>query len=123
MFRSSSSKLSFGFFTFAALVLLLLSACEEKPFDLGRPLTDSEQRGQRLYTQTCRNCHFADSTRPLSGPSLAGVFRKPFLPSGRPANNDIMKQTIYAGRNNMPNYKGVFTDGQMNDLLAYLHTL
>src|SRR5437899_3601991 len=123
MSRSSSSKLTFCILSFSGLALLLLSACEEKPFDLGRPLTDSEQRGQRLYTQTCRNCHFADSSKPLSGPTLAGVFRKPFLPSGRPANNDILKQTIYAGRNNMPGYKGVFTDGQMNDLLAYLHTL
>jgi len=115
--------LKFWVLGLCGLTLILFSACEEKPFALGRPLTEPEQRGQRLYTQTCRNCHFADSPKPLSGPSLAGVFRKPFLPSGRPANNDIMKQTIYAGRNNMPGFKSVFTDGQMSDLLAYLHTL
>ena len=121
--RSYSSKLKFWILTLSGLALLFLSACEEKPYGIGRPLTDSEQRGQRLYTQTCRNCHFADSSKPLSGPSLAGVLRKPYLPSGRPANDDIIKQTILAGRNNMPGYKGVFTDGQMNELLAYLHTL
>lgn len=110
-------------FLISGCFLLFLAACTEKPYDLGRPLTAQELHGQRLYTQTCRNCHWPDSDRPLSGPGLAGVFRKQFLPSGRPANDDIVRQTILSGRMNMPSYRAVFTDSQMTDLLAYLHTL
>ena len=102
---------------------LFLAACTEKPYSIDRPLTPQELHGQRLFVQTCRNCHWPDSDRPLSGPGLAAVFRKQFLPSGRPANDDIVRQTIISGRMNMPSYRDVFTDGQLADVLAYLHTL
>jgi len=111
------------FFLILGFCLLFLAACGEKPYDLGRPLTAQELRGQRLYVQTCRNCHWPDTSRPLSGPGMAGVFRKQFLPSGRPANDETVRQTILSGRMNMPSYKAVFTDSQLADVLAYLHTL
>lgn len=57
------------------------------------------------------------------GPSLKGLYKKKSLPSGAPANDERVRDTILMGRPNMPGYQYVFTDEQVTDLIAYLHTL
>jgi len=52
------------------------------------------------------------------------VFKREDLPiSGMPANDDRVKDVIRIGRNKMDGFGNVLTDEQINDLLAYLHTL
>jgi mono/diheme cytochrome c family protein len=55
---------------------------------------------------------------------LHGVFKRPyFSASGLPANDDRARDIIRYGRNKMEGFGNVLTDEQINDLLAYLHTL
>jgi mono/diheme cytochrome c family protein len=75
--------------------------------------------GQQLYGQYCGVCH-GDGK---SAPSLAGVFARRELPSGTPANDARVKDTIKMGRAMMPAFGGTLNDGQMDAIIAYLHTM
>jgi len=54
---------------------------------------------------------------------LQGVFKKQSLPSGIPANDDRVRENILLGRAKMPGFRNLFSDDQVDDLIAYLHTL
>jgi mono/diheme cytochrome c family protein len=104
--------------------MIFLMGCHHLP--PSKPLselTPTEMRGYTVYQQQCAQCHQANSEQPLHGPGLQGIFKKPYLPSGAPANDDRVRAAIAEGRNMMPGYANVLSDQQMNDLLAYLHTL
>ena len=75
--------------------------------------------GQRLYSQYCGACH----NEGKSAPSLAGVFQRRELPSGTPANDARVKDTIKMGRAMMPAFNGVLNDGQVDAIVQYLHTI
>lgn len=112
----------------AAAVLLLcaaLAGCtEQKPkSDAELGLTPQQAAGRRVYDANCLACHAAYSGSGKNGPSLKGIFRKPYLPSGTPANDERMKDVIQLGRPMMPAFRKQLSEKQMNDLLAYLHTL
>ena len=103
---------------------ILLAGCHHLP--PSKPLsqlTPTELRGYTVFHQQCAQCHNANNQKPLHGPGLQGIFKKPYLPSGAPANDDRVRATILEGRNMMPPFGDVLNDRQMNDLLAYLHTL
>jgi mono/diheme cytochrome c family protein len=85
-------------------------------------LSAQQASGRHIYQQTCAACHDAHSVPGQNGPSLKGLFKKPFLPSGLPVNERFVRQTIVNGRNMMPAAGGSFTQQQLDDLLAYLHT-
>jgi len=54
---------------------------------------------------------------------VVGVFKKASLPSGAPANDERVEATILHGHGLMP-AMGDSTDAQdLDDLMAYLHTL
>jgi len=95
-----------------------------------RPRTDAElglnaqqAAGRALFEHYCSACHNAYASGDKKGPSLKHLFRKEFLPSGVPANDRFVRQTIAGGRGMMPEFGDALTPDQMNDLLAYLHTL
>jgi mono/diheme cytochrome c family protein len=80
--------------------------------------------GRRIYDNYCDRCHEPYSSSGKQGPSLKHIFRKPYLEqSGLPANNDRVSEIIKYGRSKMPAYGQVLTQEQIDDLLAYLHTL
>jgi cytochrome c2 len=108
----------------AATLIMFLSGCHQLP--PSKPLnqlTPMEMRGYRVYQVQCASCHNANSEEPLHGPGLQGVFKKPYLPSGAPANDDRVLSAIVHGRNMMPAFGNVLDDQQLQDLMAYLHTL
>jgi len=86
-------------------------------------LTPEASRGQRLFQGTCAACHRADSTDPLNGPGLKGIFQKPYFPSGAPANDERAREVIKMGRRTMPPYGQILDNRQIDDLIAYLKTL
>lgn len=86
-------------------------------------LSPQELQGRAVYQQDCASCHYANQTGDLHGPSLFGLYRKRFLPSGAPANDARVTPVILRGRNMMPGYQNQLSDQQLRDLLAYLHTL
>lgn len=52
------------------------------------------------------------------------MFRKTYLEeSGLPANDDRVTDIVRLGREKMPGFGQVLNPRQIDDLLAYLHTL
>jgi len=108
------------------LTLLALAGCdvERRKSDAELGLNPQQAEGRRLYDNYCDRCHEPYSSRGKKGPSLKGVFKKPYLSmSGLPANDDRMIDIIKYGRAKMDGFGQVMTDQQIKDLLAYLHTL
>ena len=105
-------------------VLLVLDGCHSTP--PSKPLsqlTPTEMQGYVVFQSHCAACHYANSEKPLRGPGLQALFKKQYLPSGAPANDDRVSAAILHGRNMMPAFGNVLDDQQMQNLLAYLHTL
>ena len=76
-----------------------------------------------MYDARCAECHYAYSKRDLRGPSLAGLFKHPYMKNGMPANDDRVSDIILLGRSKMPAFQQKLTSQQMEALMAYLHTL
>ena len=109
--------------------LVLLFFCvgcevERRKSDAELGLNAQQAAGRHIYDQYCDRCHSPYSSRKRQGPSLKGVFKRQyFTGSGMPANDDRARDIIRYGRNKMEGFGNVLTDEQINDLLAYLHTL
>ena len=86
-------------------------------------LTPEEARGQQVFVSRCGRCHYANSDSALHGPGLFGLFRRKYLRSGAPANDDRVTDVILHGRGMMPAMGDSLDDEQLQALLAYLHTL
>lgn len=86
-------------------------------------LTPEEASGQQVFAGHCARCHYADSDSALHGPGLFGLFRRKYLRSGAPANDERVTDVIVHGRGMMPAMGKSINDEQMQALLAYLHTL
>lgn len=80
-------------------------------------------QGYAVFQSNCAACHYANREKSLRGPGLQSMFKKPYLPSGAPADDDRVRATILHGRNMMPAFGNTLDDQQVQDLLAYLHTL
>jgi len=111
---------------FGALLLATATcACEvERRSDSELGLNPQQASGRHIYDQYCDRCHAAYSSRGRKGPSMKGVFKQQYLSkSGLPANDQRVGEIILSGRNNMDGFSQVLTPSQIDDLLAYLHTL
>jgi mono/diheme cytochrome c family protein len=110
------------------LTALLLAGCgcdvQRRKSDAELGLNAQQAAGRRLYDQYCDRCHEPYSSRDKKGRSLQGVFKKQFLSqSGMPANDERVSEMIVTGRNMMPAFGQALSQQQVQDLLAYLHTL
>jgi len=106
-------------------VLVLLTGCDERRrSDAELGLNPQQAAGRRLYDNYCDRCHAPYSSRGRQGPPMKGLFKRQYMPlSGMPANDDRVGDIIRMGRNKMPGYSQVMTQQQIDDLLAYMHTL
>ena len=110
----------------AGILLVLVTGCDvqRRKSDAELGLNPQQAAGRRLYDQYCDRCHEPYSSRDKKGRSLQGVFKKKFLSeSGMPANDERVGEMITTGRNMMPAFGQTMTQPQIQDLLAYLHTL
>ena len=107
------------------IAIAILSGCDVEPrkTDAELGLNPQQAAGRRVYDARCADCHFAYSTSNLKGPSLHGLFKKPFMKNGMPANDDRVTDIILLGRAKMPAFQNKLTQQQLSDLMAYLHTL
>ena len=106
--------------------LLFLAGCDlqRRKSDEELGLNPQQIAGRRVYDNYCDRCHAPYSSRGRQGPSMQSVFQRKYLPmSGMPANDDRVTDIVRLGRNKMPGYAQVLSQQQINDLLAYLHTL
>jgi mono/diheme cytochrome c family protein len=113
------------FILILAAAALLLAGCDTqiRKSDAELGLNPRQASGRHIFDRYCARCHEAYSSRGLRGPSLEGIFKKQFMPSGTPANDDRVTEVIGLGRSKMPAFGRVLDQQQMDDLLAYLHTL
>lgn len=110
----------------AAFLLWSLSACEvqRRKTDAELGLNPQQAAGRRIYDADCDRCHEPYSSRGRQGPSMKHLFKRQYLPmSGMPANDERVTEVIQLGRNKMPAFGQVLNQQQIDDLLAYLHTL
>jgi mono/diheme cytochrome c family protein len=113
----------------ALILVILLTAfagcdIERRKSDAELGLNAQQAAGRKLYDNYCDRCHAPYSSRGRQGPSMKHVFKKQYLPlSGMPAHDDRVTDVIKMGRNKMPGFSQELTQQQINDLLAYLHTL
>jgi mono/diheme cytochrome c family protein len=110
----------------ALLALTMLAGCdvERRKSDAELGLNPQQSTGRKIYDNYCDRCHRPDSTKGKKGPGLKGVFQHQFLPqTGLPANDDRVTDIIRNGRPDMPGYSQVMSAQDMQDLLAYMHTL
>ena len=113
--------------TLAALsTLAVLFACDvqRRKSDAELGLNPQQAAGRKIYDAYCDRCHEPYSTRGKKGPGLQGVFKHKYLPlSGLPANDERVTDIIRLGRHEMPGYSQTLSPQEIEDLLAYMHTL
>lgn len=106
--------------------LVALGGCEieRRKSDAELGLNPQQAAGRKIYDNYCDRCHRPYSTKGKKGPGLKGVFQHQFLPeTGLPANDERVSDIIRTGRRDMPGYSQVLSAQDVQDLLAYLHTL
>ena len=107
-----------------AAAFLFLTGCrhkfKSKPLS---QLTPRQMQGHAIFQSHCAVCHYPNSEQRLVGPGLLGLFQKPYLPSGAPATDARVHFTIVRGKDVMPPFGNILDNRQIDDLLAYLHTL
>jgi len=115
-------------FTMLACLLTfsILSGCdvERRKSDAELGLNPQQAAGRKIYDSHCERCHEPYSTKGKKGPGLKGMFQHQYLPlSGLPANDERVSDIIRLGRHEMPGYSQTLSQQDIQDLLAYLHTL
>jgi cytochrome c2 len=115
----------YGWAVLLLLSSVLLSGCEmeRRKSDAELGLNPQQARGRRIFDRDCARCHEAYSSRGLQGPSLKGIYKRKYFPSGLPANDQRMSDVILMGRAKMPSFRPSIDDEELQDLIAYLHTL
>ena len=119
-----SARFLFG--VLSITVFAMFSACdvERRKSDAELGLNPQQAAGRKIYDAHCDRCHEPYSTRGKKGPGLKGMFQHKYLSlSGLPANDERVTDIIRLGRNAMPGYSQTLSSQDLQDLLAYLHTL
>lgn len=107
-----------------AIIALVACDAERRKSDAELGLNAQQSSGRRIYDAECGRCHEPYSARGKKGPSLKGVFQNKYLSlSGLPANDDRVTDIVRVGRGEMPGYSQKLSPQDIQDLLAYLHTL
>jgi mono/diheme cytochrome c family protein len=75
--------------------------------------------GAQLYGQYCAVCH----NQGRKGPPLEGIMSRREFPSGTPANDARLRDTIKMGRAMMPAFSNTLSDEQVSAIMQYVHTL
>jgi mono/diheme cytochrome c family protein len=107
-------------------ILTTAMACdvERRKSDAELGLNPQQAAGRKVFDAECARCHEPYSTRGKKGPGLKGMFQRKYLPlSGLPANDERVSDIIRLGRNEMPGYSQKLDAQELQDLIAYLHTL
>ena len=85
-------------------------------------LNTEQTRGYLVFQTHCAACHYERFDAPKNGPTLVGLYKKPYLHSGAPANDERVTATILQGHGLMPAQPSIDPD-ELASLLAYLHTV
>jgi mono/diheme cytochrome c family protein len=108
---------------FAGIVVLLsVAGCRPLPASKDPALfTPEEARGAQVFQSYCARCHYPTTTKGLKGPGLQALTKVKAMPSGAPPTDERILSTIRHGHGMMPSVQ--VSDGDIDSLLVYLHTL
>jgi mono/diheme cytochrome c family protein len=108
----------------AAMLGIALCGCSRNNMDYGPMFASAEARGEVVYERNCSACHDAENLQLLKEPpKLKHLFERKNLPSGAPATDEQVRNTILAGHGIMPPFEHTLDKQQLDDLLKYLHKL
>lgn len=117
-------RMFFGVAALLAIGMTMGCEVERRKSDAELGLNPQQVAGRKIYDSYCIRCHEPYSKRGKKGPGLKGVFQNKYLSlSGLPANDERVSDIIRMGRNEMPSYSQTLSPQDVQDLLAYLHTL
>jgi mono/diheme cytochrome c family protein len=106
------------------LVVSMVTGCKSvAPPTPIADLNEQQTRGHAVFQTHCGVCHYDRQEGALHGPSLVGIYKKPYLPSGATASDERVTATIRFGRTMMPPMGNTMDAQELDDLMAYLHTL
>jgi len=120
--RTHSFVVSLAVIAGAAILATGLAGCRSLPPSKPEAQwTAEEARGAQVFQQGCAKCHYPTSTSGLHGPGLQALTKIKAMPSGAPPTDERLTQVILHGHGTMPGT--ALRDDQLQDLLAYLHSL
>jgi mono/diheme cytochrome c family protein len=79
-------------------------------------LDGDPERGRELF-RSCSGCHMARA------PHLESLFGKVTLRNGKRVNDENVREIVLDGFNGMPSFRYSFRAAEIDDLMAYLHTM
>jgi mono/diheme cytochrome c family protein len=110
--------------SFLLILACGLSGCKSSPPPMPLEQLNAQQmHGHAVFQAHCLVCHNDRKDKPLHGPAMVGVFKRPSLQSGAPANDERVTTTVLHGHGLMPAMGNTIDQQDLDDLLAYLHTL
>ena len=80
---------------------------------------DKVHAGQELFTQKCFQCHSVQERQVKLGPSL---YRETKAPNAKKTPAEV-RETITNGKGKMPSFKEKLTKQEIDELVAYIHSL
>jgi mono/diheme cytochrome c family protein len=124
--RNSHSLRLQSILLFVIFSTLLIIGCGKDPSSLSDAelgLNAQQSQGRKAYNMYCQSCHPAYSTHGNKGPGLKGMYGKPYLPSGLTSTDEHVIQSIVQGRGMMPRFGDSMNRQEIQDVVAYMHTL
>jgi mono/diheme cytochrome c family protein len=110
-----------GSFAAGAMMLAAAGCHSLPPSKPSSEWTPEEARGAQVFQAGCARCHNATTTQGKQGPGLQAITKVKAMPSGAPPTDERLTATILHGRGMMPATS--LDDAQLQDLLAYIHSL
>lgn len=84
--------------------------------------TDPLAKGKRLFARHCAGCHGPEGKG--DGYKLLGADPANLTgPATRQQSDRALLTTIHEGKPNMPSWKGILSDRDIDSVLAYIRTL
>ncbi len=107
-----------------AMMMVAVAGCKRvaPPVPIEQ-LNAQQTHGYAVFQTRCAQCHYDRVDKPRNGPTLLGVFKKASLHSGAAATDERVTATVMRGHGAMPAMGAQVDEAEMQDLLAYLHTL
>lgn len=84
--------------------------------------TDALAKGKRLFTRHCAGCHGPEGKGDgykLLGPDPANLT----APASRKKSDHALLETIHEGKPNMPSWKGLLSNADIQNVLSYIRSL
>ncbi len=133
--RSVNALKVFAMFALGAFLAIAAAAMEKKEGKAAKK-TDSKtaskkaakppgdkEKGEEIFKANCAVCHYADKADKRIGPGLSGFFKKEKMENGKPVNDANVREIIMEGYGKMIPFKEKLDNKQLDDVMAYLHTL